>query len=74
MKWIKQNSLYLIGGFIGSVAGYFYWLNTYCNSEACAINSTPFPLMINFGILGGLLLNIVKPLFYKHKTKTNGEN
>lgn len=74
MNWLKQNYLNIIGAVSGSILGYVYWLTTYCNSEACAINSTPFPLMINFAILGALTLSILKSFFTKNKPNTHGKN
>lgn len=67
MNWLKQNYLYLIGGVIGAIIGYIYWSYKVCNSEACALNSTPFPMTINFALLGAIALNFLKPLLSKTK-------
>jgi hypothetical protein len=69
MNWIKKNALYLIGGVLGAIGGYFYWKNVGCSTNSCAITSNPY-LTIGYGaLLGGLFLS-----FFEKKKESNHSN
>ena len=60
MKFIKNNILYLIGGIIGALGGYIYYIYIGCDSGSCSITSSPTMSMIWGALMGGLLLSIFK--------------
>jgi hypothetical protein len=59
MKNINKY-LWLIGGVIGALAGYIYWKEVGCLSGTCLITSKPLNSMAYFGVMGGLLLNMLR--------------
>ena len=60
MKFIKNNILYLIGGIIGALGGYIYYIYIGCDSGSCSITSSPTMSVIWGALMGGLLLSIFK--------------
>lgn len=64
-KWFNKNILYLIGGLLGAVAGYFYWQQVGCVSGTCMITSKP----VNSTLYGALMGALVFGLFRKENKK-----
>ena len=60
MTFIEDNILYLIGGVIGAISGYLYYIYVGCNSGTCPITSSPTVSVIWGAVMGGLLLSIFK--------------
>ena len=60
IKFIKNNILYLIGGIIGALGGYIYYIYIGCDSGSCSITSSPTMSVIWGALMGGLLLSIFK--------------
>jgi len=60
MQFIKNNILWIIGGIIGAVAGYFYWQQVGCMSGTCSITSSPINSTLYGAISGSLFLNLFK--------------
>lgn len=47
----------LLGIAIGSIAGYFYYIEIGCLSGTCPITSKPLNSTLYGGLMGGLLFN-----------------
>lgn len=67
-KLVKENILYLIGGGIGAIGGYMYYIYVGCSSGACPITSSPVMSVIAGGLMGALLLSM-----FKKENKENGK-
>jgi uncharacterized membrane protein YeaQ/YmgE (transglycosylase-associated protein family) len=59
-KWFNNNILYLIGAFVGAIAGYFYWQQIGCASGTCLITSKPVNSSIYGAVMGALLFGLFK--------------
>ena len=59
-KWFNINKLYLIGGVLGAIAGYFYWQQVGCTSGTCMITSKPINSTIYGAVMGALLAGMFK--------------
>lgn len=59
-KWLNKYGLYLIGGCIGAVAGYWYWQKVGCASGSCIITSKPLNSTLYGTLLGVLLFGSFK--------------
>ncbi len=59
-KWFNSNKLYLLGAFIGAIAGYLYWQQIGCASGTCMITSKPVNSTIYGALMGALLLGMFK--------------
>ena len=59
-KFIKNNILYIIGGIIGAVGGYLYYIYIGCDSGSCPITSSPTMSVIWGAVMGGLILSVFK--------------
>lgn len=57
MEFVKKYWLYPLGGVIGGVAGYIYWLNWACDS-GCPLTATPARTVIYGVILGALIFSL----------------
>jgi hypothetical protein len=68
-KWLLNNKFTAIGVVLGGLGGFLYYLFVGCASGTCAITSSPINSTIYFSVLGGLLMNIIKP-----ETKKSSEN
>lgn len=59
-KFIKANTLTIVGALLGAAIGYFYWQTVGCTSGTCSITSKPINSTIYFAILGVLVFNLFK--------------
>lgn len=59
-KWFNLNKLYVIGAFVGAIAGYMYWQQIGCESGTCMITSKPINSTLYGALMGGLLFGIFK--------------
>ena len=64
-KWVNKNLHFLIGGLLGTIAGFFYWQQIGCNSGTCAITSDP----VNSSIYGAVMGSLVAGMFKKENKK-----
>lgn len=53
MKYLK----WIIGTIIGATIGFSYWYFVGCNSETCAITSSPVNSTLYGGLMGLLFVN-----------------
>ena len=60
IKFVKNNILYIIGGIIGAVGGYLYYIYIGCDSGSCPITSSPTMSVIWGAVMGGLILSAFK--------------
>ena len=70
-KWLLNNKLLIIGVFLGAIAGYLYYYFVGCASGTCAITSSPINSTLYFAVLGGLVMNMIKPSDNSHKENSN---
>ena len=61
MKTFFIKYLWIPGLVVGALGGYLYWYYIGCLSGTCPITSKPLNSMVYFGIMGGLLFNMLKP-------------
>lgn len=73
-KWFNKNMLYLIGGLLGAVAGYFYWQQVGCVSGTCMITSKPLNSTLYGALMGSLLLGLFKKETKKEIIKEEEKN
>ncbi len=59
-KWFNINLLYIIGAFVGAIAGYLYWHQIGCSSGTCIITSKPLNSTVYGALMGALLFGIFK--------------
>ncbi len=45
----------IIGGALGIIAGYIYYLKVGCSTSACPISASPTKSMLLFALMGGIL-------------------
>lgn len=69
-KWLLNNKLIILGSLLGGVAGFIYHKQVGCTNGGCMISGNPYISVIYFGVLGALLMNIIKPA----PKKTNETN
>lgn len=60
-KWLLNNKLTVIGAIVGAIGGYLYYYFVGCASGTCGITSSPVNSTLYFAILGGLIVNLIKP-------------
>ncbi|MEG0646883.1 MAG: DUF6132 family protein [Bacteroides sp.] len=65
-KFIMNNILLLVGGVVGALAGYLYYVFVGCNSGSCPITSSPVMSVIWGAVMGGLLFSM-----FDKKKKSN---
>jgi len=58
---LLNNKLTVIGAILGAVGGYLYYYFVGCASGTCGITSSPVNSTLYFAILGGLIVNLIKP-------------
>lgn len=59
-NWIIKNKLYVIGAFIGALAGFLYWKYVGCLTGTCSITSKPVNSTIYFALFGAILFGAFK--------------
>jgi hypothetical protein len=57
---LRNNWLTVIGGVVGGVGGYLYWLNVGCATGACPITSSPVMSVVWGAAMGILVFSIFK--------------
>ena len=67
-KWLLNHKLIVIGIIAGAIAGYLYYYFVDCACGTCVITSSPVNSTLYFALLGGLIMNILKPEAKKSKT------
>jgi hypothetical protein len=60
-KWLVNNRLTIIGAILGAIGGFLYYYFIGCASGTCAITSSPINSTLYFAVLGGLIMNMIKP-------------
>ncbi len=60
-KWFQNNKLTVFGVIIGAIGGFLYYYFVGCVSGTCQITSNPVNSTLYFSVLGGLVVNIIKP-------------
>jgi phage shock protein E len=70
-KWLLNNKLTVIGAILGAIGGYLYYYFVGCASGTCGISSNPVNSTLYFAVLGGLVMNIIKPNDNNHKESTD---
>jgi hypothetical protein len=55
--YLRKNLLSIIGGAIGVIAGFFYWLLVGCSTGGCPITGNPYISSVYGGLLGWLLFS-----------------
>jgi hypothetical protein len=57
---LRNNWLTVIGGVVGGVGGYLYWLKVGCTTGACPITSSPVMSVVWGVAMGVLVFSIFK--------------
>jgi hypothetical protein len=70
-KWLLNNKLTVIGVIFGAIGGYLYYYFVGCASGTCVINSSPVNSTLYFAVLGGLIVNLIKPTDNSQKENPN---
>ena len=60
-KWLLNNKLTVVGVILGAIGGYLYYYFIGCTSGTCGITSSPINSTLYFSVLGGLVMNMIKP-------------
>jgi hypothetical protein len=60
-KWLLNNKLTVIGAILGAIGGFLYYYFVGCASGTCGITSSPVNSTLYFAVLGGLVMNLIKP-------------
>jgi hypothetical protein len=70
-KWLLNNKLTVIGVIFGAIGGYLYYYFVGCASGTCVITSSPVNSTLYFAVLGGLIVNLIKPTDNSQKENPN---
>ena len=70
-KWLLNNKLTVIGAIAGAIGGYLYYYFVGCASGTCGITSSPVNSTLYFAVLGGLIVNLIKPTDNSQKENSN---
>ncbi len=70
-KWLLNNKLTVIGAIAGAIGGYLYYYFVGCASGTCGITSSPVNSTLYFAVLGGLVVNLIKPTDNSQKENSN---
>ena len=70
-KWLLNNKLTVIGVIFGAIGGYLYYYFVGCASGTCVITSSPVNSTLYFAVLGGLIVNLIKPTDNSQKENSN---
>jgi len=68
-KWLLNNKLTVIGAILGAIGGFLYYYFVGCASGTCGITSSPVNSTLYFAVLGGLIMNMIKPETKKSNEK-----
>ena len=60
-KWLLNNKLTVVGVIVGAIGGFLYYYFVGCASGTCGITSSPINSTLYFAVLGGLIMNMIKP-------------
>lgn len=60
-KWLLNNRLTVIGVMLGAIGGFLYYYYVGCASGTCGITSSPVNSTLYFAVMGGLVMNLIKP-------------
>lgn len=55
MQILKNNWTYILGGALGALGGYLYWLYVGCETGTCPITASPTNSTL-YGVLLGVLV------------------
>lgn len=58
--FLKNNWFYLIGAFIGGLAGYLYWIYVGCETGTCPITASPIRTTLYGALMGALAFSLFK--------------
>ena len=70
-KWLLNNKLTVVGVIVGAISGFLYYYLVGCASGTCGITSSPVNSTLYFAVLGGLIMNMIKPTDNSHKENSN---
>lgn len=70
-KWLLNNKLTVVGVIVGAISGFLYYYFVGCASGTCGITSSPVNSTLYFAVLGGLIMNMIKPTDNSHKENSN---
>lgn len=70
-KWFLNNKLIILGVILSGIVGYLYYYFIGCASGTCGITSSPVNSTLYFAVLGGLVMNLIKPNDISHKKNTS---
>jgi uncharacterized membrane protein YpjA len=59
-KFLNKNWLYLVGAFVGAIAGYIYYKQIGCSTGTCMITSKPLNSTVYFAVMGALVFGMFK--------------
>lgn len=59
-KFLNKNWLYLVGAFLGAIAGYIYYKQVGCSTGTCMITSKPLNSTVYFAVMGALVFGMFK--------------
>jgi uncharacterized membrane protein YpjA len=59
-KFLNKNWLYLVGAFVGAIAGYIYYKQVGCSTGTCMITSKPLNSTVYFAVMGALVFGMFK--------------
>jgi hypothetical protein len=71
LKLVDKYKWYLIGAFVGALAGYAYYYFVGCANGACAIKSNPYTMTAYGALMGALVFDMIHG-FLNKKNKENG--
>lgn len=57
-NWMQNNKLYVIGAFVGALAGFLYYKYIGCLTGTCAITSNPVRSTLYFAVMGTLFFGL----------------
>ena len=66
---VKTNRAYVIGGIIGGIGGYLYWLKVGCSTGTCPITSSPVMSTAWGALLGAILFSMILPKSGQNKSE-----
>ncbi len=70
-KWLLNNKLTVLGVILGAIGGFLYYYFVGCASGTCKITSSPINSTLYFAVIGGLVMNLIKPNDNRHKESAN---